>query len=71
MHSHNKNTDKTIETMAEEQVLFLRNRYHMDAREIVYLYTGKRVEKASYIDAIQSITAFNAQNALKNGFIVN
>jgi hypothetical protein len=59
----------TIRNIAEEQVLFLRNRYRMEANEIITLYTGERVERATYSDAIQSIAAFNMQNAKENGFV--
>jgi len=59
----------TIQSMAEEQVLFLKNRYKMNADEIISLYTGERKANATYSDAIHSISAFNAQNAKKHGFI--
>ncbi len=61
----------TIQSMAEEQVLFLKNRYKMDPVEIISLYTGKRPTRASYADAISSIVAFNAQNARRHGFVAN
>ncbi len=61
----------TIRGIAEEQVLFLRNRYRMNARDIISLYTGEKVERATYSDAIGSIVAFNMQNAQKNGFVAN
>lgn len=67
-HTH-QDMQETIRNIAEEQVLFLRNRYCMEARDIICLYTGEDVERATYSDAIQSITAFNLQNAKKNGFI--
>ncbi|MEJ0010203.1 MAG: hypothetical protein WDN72_06640 [Alphaproteobacteria bacterium] len=59
----------TIQTMAEEQVLFLKNRYKMNPIEIISLYTGARPEKATYGDAIREITIFNAQNAKAHGFV--
>ena len=59
----------TIQTMAEEQVLFLKNRYKMNPIEIISLYTGHRPENATYGDAIREITAFNAQNAKQHGFV--
>ncbi|PZP83518.1 MAG: hypothetical protein DI582_10850 [Azospirillum brasilense] len=61
----------TIQSMAEEQVLFLKNRYKMNPEEIISLYTGERNTKATYGDAIRSIMAFNAQNAKKHGFVAN
>lgn len=60
-----------IQSMAEEQVLFLKNRYKMNPTEIISLYTGERPEKATYSDAIHSIMAFNAQNAKKHGFVAS
>lgn len=61
----------TIQSMAEEQVLFLKNRYKMNPIEIICLYTGERPEKATYGDAIRSIMLFNSQNAKKHGFVAN
>ncbi len=58
-----------IDSLAVEQVLFLKNRYKMLPHEIVRLYTGEDVGRATYDDAIASITRFNVQNARKNGFI--
>lgn len=57
--------------MAEEQVLFLKNRYKMNPQEIINLYTGERKDNATYGDAIRSIMLFNAQNAHKHGFIAS
>lgn len=61
----------TIQSMAEEQVLFLKNRYKMNPQEIINLYTGERKEDATYGDAIRSIMLFNAQNARKHGFVAS
>lgn len=61
----------TIQSMAEEQVLFLKNRYKMNPQEIINLYTGERKEKATYSDAIHSIMLFNASNAKKHGFVAS
>ena len=61
----------TIRSMAEEQVLFLKNRYKMNPIEIISLYTGERPDKATYSDAVNSIVMFNAQNAKKYGFVTN
>lgn len=61
----------TIQSMAEEQVLFLKNRYKMNPEEIISLYTGERNTKATYGDAIRSIMVFNAQNAKQHGFVAN
>lgn len=60
-----------IQSMAEEQVLFLKNRYKMNAEEIINLYTGQRMSQATYGDAIRSIMLFNMQNAKKHGFVAN
>jgi hypothetical protein len=61
----------TIQSMAEEQVLFLKNRYKMNPEEIISLYTGERKREATYGDAIASIMMFNAQNAKKHGFVAS
>lgn len=61
----------TIRSMAEEQVLFLKNRYKMDADEIINLYTGERMKDATYADAIRSIMMFNSQNAKLRGFVAS
>ena len=63
--------NEAIQSMAEEQVLFLKNRYKMNPEEIINLYTGERRAKATYGDAIRSIMAFNAQNAKQHGFIAS
>jgi ferredoxin-fold anticodon binding domain-containing protein len=60
-----------IQSIAEEQVLFLKNRYKMEAAEIVSLYTGEQISKATYGDAIRSIMLFNMQNAQRHGFIAS
>ncbi len=61
----------TIQSMAEEQVLFLKNRYKMNPDEIINLYTGEKKRNATYTDAIHSIMAFNASNAKKHGFVAS
>ena len=61
----------TIQSMAEEQVLFLKNRYKMNPEEIINLYTGEKNHAATYSDAIRSIMTFNAQNAKRHGFVAN
>jgi hypothetical protein len=61
----------TIQSMAEEQVLFLKNRYKMNPGEIISLYTGERRSDATYGDAICSIMVFNLQNARKHGFLAS
>ncbi|MFM9889368.1 MAG: hypothetical protein ACKVOE_01800 [Rickettsiales bacterium] len=61
----------TIQSMAEEQVLFLKNRYKMNPEEIISLYTGESKAKATYSDAIRSIMVFNTQNAKQHGFIAS
>lgn len=57
--------------MAEEQVLFLKNRYKMNPDEIISLYTGERLKDATYSDAIRSIALFNSQNAALRGFVAS
>ena len=71
MTKQQKEVHATIQTMAEEQVLFLKNRYKMDPSEIINLYTGERIDRATYGDAIRSIMMFNMQNARKQGFIAS
>lgn len=61
----------TIQSMAEEQVLFLKNRYKMNPDEIINLYTGEKRANATIEDAIRSIMAFNAVNAKKHGFVAS
>lgn len=61
----------TIQSMAEEQVLFLKNRYKMNPEEIISLYTGERKTSATYGDAIRSIMTFNTMNAAKHGFVAS
>lgn len=60
-----------IQSMAEEQVLFLKNRYKMNAGEIISLYTGEKRADATYGDAIRSIMLFNSNNAQQRGFIAS
>lgn len=57
--------------MAEEQVLFLKNRYRMNPDEIISLYTGEKRDDATYSDAIMSIMHFNSQSAKLRGFIAS
>lgn len=71
MNQQQRELHATIQSMAEEQVLFLKNRYKMNADEIINLYTGERQTDATYSDAIRSIMAFNAQNAKTRGFIAS
>ncbi len=71
MTKQQREVNATIQSMAEEQVLFLKNRYKMNAGEIISLYTGERREDATYSDAIHSIMAFNSQNARMRGFIAS
>jgi hypothetical protein len=63
--------NNVIQSMAEEQVLFLKNRYKMNAEEIISLYTGEHKNNATFSDAIRSIMVFNSQNAKQHGFIAN
>lgn len=71
MTQQQRELNATIQSMAEEQVLFLKNRYKMNAEEIISLYTGEKNEMATYGDAIRSIVAFNSQNAKRHGFIAS
>jgi hypothetical protein len=58
-----------IESLAEEQVLFLKSRYKMEPADIINLYTGEKRGDATYSDAISSIVTFNVNNAQHQGFI--
>lgn len=71
MTQQQRELNATILSMAEEQVLFLKNRYKMNPDEIINLYTGQKAEDATYSDAIRSIVAFNSQNAKQHGFIAS
>lgn len=71
MTKQQREVHATIQSMAEEQVLFLKNRYKMNPEEIISLYTGERKDKATYSDAIRSIMVFNTQNAKQHGFIAS
>ena len=71
MTQQQREVNATIQSMAEEQVLFLKNRYKMDAEEIISLYTGEKRNGATYTDAIRSIMLFNSQNAKQHGFVAN
>ncbi len=64
-----REVNATIQSMAEEQVLFLKNRYKMNPAEIVNLYTGEKNRSATYSDAIQSVMVFNLKNAKQHGFV--
>ncbi len=56
--------------IAEEQALFLRDRYEMDADDIIFLYSGKKMKKATINDAIHFIMDFNMAHATKQGVMV-
>ena len=71
MTQQQREVHATIQSMAEEQVLFLKNRYKMNAKEIINLYTGEKNENATYSDAIRSIMTFNSQSAKQHGFIAS
>ena len=71
MTQQQRELNATIQSMAEEQVLFLKNRYKMNPAEIINLYTGEKASTATYSDAIRSIMTFNSQNALRHGFIAS
>ena len=55
MTQQQREVNATIQSMAEEQVLFLKNRYKMNADEIISLYTGEKRADATYTDAIRSM----------------
>lgn len=71
MTRQQQEVQNVIQSMAEEQVLFLKNRYKMNPDEIIDLYTGQRQSNATYSDAIRSIMVFNMQNARKHGFVAS
>lgn len=71
MTQQQREVNAAIQSMAEEQVLFLKNRYKMNPDEIISLYTGQRRADATFDDAIHSIMAFNSQNAKLRGFIAS
>jgi hypothetical protein len=71
MTQQQREVNATIQSMAEEQVLFLKNRYKMNPDEIISLYTGEKRNDATYTDAIRSIMLFNSQNAKMRGFIAS
>jgi hypothetical protein len=71
MTQQQREVSATIQSMAEEQVLFLKNRYKMDPEEIISLYTGEKRADATYSDAIRSIMLFNSQNAKQHGFVAS
>lgn len=63
--------DQTIHHMAEEQVLFLKNRYKMNPKEIIQMYGGNAMGNETYLDAVERIAVFNIQTTSKNGFLVS
>jgi hypothetical protein len=71
MTQQEQELQSVIKSMAEEQVLFLKNRYKMNPNEIIDLYTGQNLSNATYSDAIRSIMLFNLQNARKHGFLAS
>lgn len=71
MSHQQQEVQATILGLAEEQVLFLRNRYKMEPQEIISLYTGRECMQATYGDAIRSVASFTAQHANKQGFIAS
>jgi hypothetical protein len=71
MTEQQQELQNVIKSMAEEQVLFLKNRYKMNPNEIIDLYTGQNLTNATYSDAIRSIMLFNLQNARKHGFLAS
>ena len=71
MTKQQREVTAAIQSMAEEQVLFLKTRYKMDAGEIISLYTGERRVDATYTDAIRSIMLFNSQSARQHGFVAS
>ena len=57
--------------MAEEQVLFLKQRYNMLPVDIIHLYGGQTTGEESYADAVERIALFNWHHAASNGFVVS
>ena len=59
--------DQAIESMAEEQVRFLRKNYRMTAGDIINLYTGTYKKNARYEDAVRAIIEHRASAILFHG----
>ncbi|MBN66943.1 MAG: hypothetical protein CMM94_05185 [Rickettsiales bacterium] len=71
MTTEEKEVYNHVKHMAEEQVIFLKNRYKMQPHEIISMYTGNARADATYDDAIESIAMFNMFTANKNGFVAS
>lgn len=55
--------------MAEEQVVFLKQRYQMLPKDIIQLYGGQVAGSETYDDAVERIAMFNWCHAASTGFI--
>jgi hypothetical protein len=71
MSNQHKEVIDLIQSMAEEQTLFLQRRYKMAPSDIIALYTGRPNHHATYNDAVQSVALFNMQNAARQGFVAS
>ncbi|MCI5049106.1 MAG: hypothetical protein MRY32_02065 [Rickettsiales bacterium] len=71
MTQDEKDVINQLEILATEQVMFMKNRYHMQPEEIIKLYGGQCTGSETYGDAIERIAAFNMFNAAKNGFLAS
>lgn len=71
MTKHQIEISKHLSKLAEEQVLFLKNRFKMKPQEIMAMYGGRGGQQATYSDAVEQITEFNLNNARKNGFVAS
>ena len=62
-------TTKTLRRLAEEQVIYLKNKDKMKPQDIIRLYGGEPMSGETYYDAIERVAVFNMANAAKNGFV--
>lgn len=61
--------DRESIDMAEEQVVFLKQRYEMSAVDIIQLYGGQTLGDETFDDAVERIALFNWYLASRNGFL--
>lgn len=55
--------------MAEEQVVFLKQKYQMQPADIINLYGGQTLGDETYDDAVERIALFNWCHATSRGFV--
>lgn len=67
--SHKDETLSTLKSLAEEQVIYLKNQNNMRAQDIIRLYGGEPMSGETYWDAVERVVVFNMANAAKNGFV--